>query len=305
MAGSITYGTLEELNVSLGSGGDSFTVSNTHGSATGGFEETTTLRSGGGNDIVTIDDVTDRLTVYGEADSDTITVNGNSLGSNTVLYGDGGSDVFNIRDISADTTVNGGDGSDTVNVGSNSLGTPGAPSSNSGGNVNAINGKLTVYGNGSDTGTGDVLNIDETGETLTNTGYHTGTRIWGLGMPGSSESAKGITYGSLEDLNINLGAGGNNYYIQGSHLTTTTLDAGSGPLNKVYVGSVSGAVRPIASSTINQIGGHLILNGQSPDSELFIDNSGETNAGTGKLEETEFTHSSTLPDSCLPFSSFN
>jgi hypothetical protein len=83
------------------------------------------------------------------------------------------------------------------------------------------------------------------------------------------------------------------------------LDAGSGPLNKVYVGSGLGAARPIAGSTINQIGGHLILKGQSPDSELFIDNSGETNEGTGELKETEFTHSSTLSDSRITFSSFN
>ncbi|MDG1364062.1 MAG: hypothetical protein P8Q54_11370, partial [Akkermansiaceae bacterium] len=74
MSGSITYGTIDELNVSLGSGENNFTVSSTHGAAIGGFEKTTTLRSGGGNDTVTINDVTDSLTVYGEANSDTITV---------------------------------------------------------------------------------------------------------------------------------------------------------------------------------------------------------------------------------------
>ena len=52
-------------------------------------------------------------------------------------------------------------------------------------------------------------------------------------------------------------------------------------------------------------GGHLIINGQSPDSDLVIDNSGETDTRTGKLTATEFTHTSTLAESLITFSSFD
>ena len=308
MAGSISYGTIEELNISQGGGGDTFTINGTHGAATGAYAETTTLNTGGGDDTVTINDVTDRLFVNGQASRDVIHVNGTGVGSDSTLNGGDGEDIFNIRAINGNTTVNGNNDSDTVNVGSKAAGSRvslAAANNNSKGDVNAIAALLTVNGNTSGGGVGDVLNVDETGESVSNTGNLTGTRIWGLGMPGSGPATNGITYGSLEALNVNLGAGGNNFFIQGSHSTVTTVNAGLGPVNKVYVGSNSGTPRPVANSTLHQIGGQLTINGQSADSDLFIDNSGETAAKIGKLTATEFTHESMMTDARITFSSFD
>ena len=76
MAVGITYGTVEHLVISLGSGNDTFTINSTHGAATDPFQEDTTLNTGAGTDTVNINDVTDMLFVNGQADADTINVNG-------------------------------------------------------------------------------------------------------------------------------------------------------------------------------------------------------------------------------------
>ena len=74
-------------------------------------------------------------------------------------------------------------------------------------------GLLVVNGQGA----ADTLNVDETGEAARNTGFLTSTRIWGLGMPASTASAAGITYGSIEVLNISLGAGRDDFTILSTH----------------------------------------------------------------------------------------
>ena len=61
MAGSITYGTIEHLTISLGGGGNTLTIDGTHGSATGSFQEDTTVNTGSGADTVNVNDVTDLL----------------------------------------------------------------------------------------------------------------------------------------------------------------------------------------------------------------------------------------------------
>ena len=50
MAVDITYGTIEHLVISLGSGNDTFTIESTHGAATSPFQEDTDLNTGAGTD---------------------------------------------------------------------------------------------------------------------------------------------------------------------------------------------------------------------------------------------------------------
>jgi len=198
-AGGIVYGSFEVLNISLGSGGNNFTVSSTHNSATVGTEETTTLNTGLGADVVSITTTSDTLTVNGQNGDDVITVISTGTGSTTTLNGDDADDVFNIRGINGVTTINGGNGSDTTNVGSTAAGTIASPNINSGGNVNSIGALLTV--NGDANTSGDVMNVDDTADAIDNVGTLSATTLIGMGMGGS------ITYGTLETLNINFGSG--------------------------------------------------------------------------------------------------
>ncbi len=153
LGNTLTYGTLETLNLNLGKGNDTLTVQGTH---TG----VTNIKANDGNDQV------------------------------------------NIRGNSGNTFVWLGQGDDTLNVGSLQ------PTAN--GTLSQLTKALTVYGEGQTTG--DILNIDNSGDTLTRTGTLTKDALTGLGM------GVGITYNMMETLNINLGSGAD---------TFTSLDNGA------------------------------------------------------------------------------
>ena len=206
--------------ISLGAGTDVFTINSTHNISTDGTTETTTLNTGAGIDLIHINNVSDTLVVNGEADADVVNVDGTGSASESTLNGDGGDDIFNVHAINGNTTINGGDDSDTFNVGSNAAGT--RPSNNnSGGNVNAIGALLTINGNDPTSG-GDVLNVDETGDSSPNTGALTATSNHGLGMGGS------IAYGTVETLNIALGSNVDTFTVESTHAGTTNLNGNDG-----------------------------------------------------------------------------
>ena len=224
MSGGITYGTLEHLNIGLGSGGDIFTIASTH---TG----TTTLNSNAGADTV------------------------------------------NVRMIAGATTVNAGSENDTIHVGSL------APAI-LGGTVDGISAPLTINGNaGSDT-----LNVDDTGDTDLNTGTLTSTTLTGLDM------SAGITYGTLETLNIGLGSGGDDFTIASTHTGTTTLNSNAGG-DTVNVQTISGAttvntgseddtinvgsLAPFDHGTVNGISAPLTIDGGDGIDTLNVDDTGD------------------------------
>ena len=109
MASGIDYFDFETLQVDLGSGDDTLTVSSTHA-------RTTTLNTNSGQDTVHL------LTVSGQAFVNT----------------QQGNDIVNVQSISAPTTVHSGDGDDTVNVGSKAPATSGT--------LNLIGAHLSVQG---------------------------------------------------------------------------------------------------------------------------------------------------------------
>ena len=98
MVGSITYGTIETLNIDLGSGGDTFTIAGTHAG-------TTTLNSNAGGDTVNVQTISGAMTVNTGGEDDTINVGG-------LAPAMGG----NVNAISAPLAISGGGGSDTLNV---------------------------------------------------------------------------------------------------------------------------------------------------------------------------------------------
>src|SRR5204863_137757 len=116
MGGSgIIYGGLSSLNISLGSGGNTFTIASTNDGTV------TTLNSGSANDTVNV-----------QANAGVTNVNAQ-----------GGNDTVNVLTTGATTNVNTGSGTNTINVGSL------APAV--GGIIDNIKGLLAVTGSASDT----------------------------------------------------------------------------------------------------------------------------------------------------------
>ncbi|MDA1273124.1 MAG: hypothetical protein O2960_03590, partial [Verrucomicrobia bacterium] len=259
---TINYANLEALTVNGHGGNDSFVVVNT--------SIPTTINGGDNDDSITVNGNSAALTLNGDTGLDTMFVNG----SNAALTLNGGAndDTFNLRAFSADAILDTGSGVNTVNVGSAELAAAG--------NVNAINGKLTIVGGGSDT-----LNVNDTGDGSANTGLLTALRLTGLGMAGNNAS-KGIDYASVESLLIALGAGGNTFNIQSTAGNTTTrLRTGSGS-STVNVGSAAGTG---SSGNANGISGRLIVEGQGASDILNVDDTTDGASNTGLLTSTRLT----------------
>ena len=191
----ITYSGLANLNIKLGSGGNTFYINSS------AVPTTTFLNSGTGADTV-------------------------------IVLGTGGP-----------TTVNTGGGSNvnTVNVGSIQPPVPNyAPTPNNG-NVDKIQGALTVIGNLADT-----MNVDDSGATIAKVGTLTPTTLTGMDMGPS-----GITYSGLANLNVRFGStatltsplSGNTFYINGiDPLTHTAADGGTDIVpddDEVYVANAA------------------------------------------------------------------
>lgn len=217
--------------------------------------------------------------------------NTTSGGDTITLNSAGGADVVNILGTRAGTFtfVNTGAGADTVNVGSLASAT--------GGTVNGINAPLTLNGD-SDF---DTLNVDDTGDTASNTGTLTATTVNGLGM------AAGIGYGTLESLNIHLGSGSDTFTIMSTHLGATVLETNAGN-DTVNVRTISaattvnagsgddtinvGGLAPVVGGTVDGIAALLTVNGNDPASGsdvLNVDDTGDTGPNTGTLTATTIT----------------
>jgi len=224
----MSYVEVEHLIISLADNGNTFTIDGTHGAATGGFVEDTTVSTGGGADTVIINDVSDKLVVNGQADNDTFEVNGTGAGSETTLNGDDGNDVINVRAIGGLVTVNTGGGTNTVNVGSTAPGTDG--------DVNGIVGQLVIRGQSAD----DTVNVYDK-EAGAETGNLTATDITGLDL------GTGINYNDgtdkVETLNIYLGTRADTFNIFSTDAaTTTTLNTDDGN-DIVNVRTIDGRTR--------------------------------------------------------------
>ena len=85
----------------------------------------------------------------------------------------------------------------------------------------------------------DLLTVDDTADTVNNTGELTKTRLTGLGMGNTDqsvvESGLGIDYSEFEDLLVSLGSGADIFTINSTHndatlstVETTTLNTGVG-----------------------------------------------------------------------------
>ena len=277
MSDGIAYSELEDLNISLGSGDDFFTIASTHAG-------TTVLNTNGGADMVNVVSTAGVLTVNTGMGSDIVNVL--STGAVATINTGDDNDMVNIQTIGAAMMVNAGSGDDTINVGSL------AP--DMGGNINAISALLTISGgDGSDT-----LNVDDSGDTTANTGTLTATMLTGLGM------SDGIAYSELEDLNISLGSGGDTFTIASTHAGTTVLNTNAGA-DTVNVQTIAGAttvnagsgndtinvgsLAPVTGGVTGGISAPLTLNGQDGNDTLNVDDTGDVNPATLTLTATTIT----------------
>jgi FG-GAP-like repeat/FG-GAP repeat len=258
----ITYGGLSILNISLGSGVNTFTVANT---ATGA---TTTLNSGAGKDTVNITTTSSRLTVNTQAGTDTVNVHG----------------------IGAVATINAGGGNDAINVSSNAPTNTGA--------LSGITAALTVNGGTGSTTT----NVSDTGDTTPSTSTLTPTKLTStaFGAAGSlsysSLAALNISMGSggntfnitntaaATTTTVRSGAGSDTINVQATGGPTTLQTGGGSNLNTVNVGSKA----PAAGGVLNNIQGALTVIGNSADT-MNLDDTGTTVAKTGVLTATAVT----------------
>ncbi|MBI2477321.1 MAG: hypothetical protein HYV60_01320, partial [Planctomycetia bacterium] len=203
-AATITYATMESLNVSAGAGVDTVTL-------TSAASVNTTINAG--------------------ASGDSVTVLGTGALANTTINGEAGTETITIRTTAAGsaTAVNGGDDSDTVNIG------------NAADSLDGILGEVCVFGDDHDAGAtmaasvtakgaivaltlpvGDTLNVNDQGDASANTYSLTATTV----MRGGAAT---ITYATTESVNINAGSAANDIDIvttpAASKTTVTSQEA--------------------------------------------------------------------------------
>ena len=267
-ASGITYSGLANLTVSLGSGGNTFTVANTAGGTS------TTVNSGNGTDTVNV-----------TATSSPLTVN-TQTGPGTV----------NVQAIGAAASINAGGGNDTINVSSS------APANT--GTLAGIAALLTVNGgsgtstaNFSDTGDGLSTISTLNGTGLTSTAFGTGGSLSysllaklniDLGSGGNVFTVANTGIGTTTT--VNSGTGSDTVNVQAIGGPTSVNTGGGSTANVVNVGSLE----PATGGLIDNIQGALTVIGDGGDT-MNVDDTGSTIAKTGTLTASALTGLNMVP----------
>jgi hypothetical protein len=241
------------------------------------------------------------LTVYGGSGGNTFKVTGTSNFYNETLLSTGtGNDTVNVEATTGALYVQNPGGQDSVYVGSNG--------SALGGNVQGINGAVTVLGPG-DT----VLTVDDSGDstgrtaTLSNSPFAFGSfigAVTGLAPAPIEWIPAGSTDGGVTGLTVYGGSGGNTFTITGtsnfSNATTLSTGTGndtvnveattgllsvnnSGGQDSVYVGSKGS----VLGGNVQGINGEVIITGAGATA-LTVDDGGDTTGRTATLFNVPF-----------------
>ncbi|MCY7332058.1 MAG: hypothetical protein LH649_05235 [Pseudanabaena sp. CAN_BIN31] len=183
----------------------------------------------------------------------TTSINGSITATFVSILGNSSDDTINIQRILSPTYVYTGSGNDVVNVGSNQ------PSG--GGTLSQIQNTLTLDADANY----DILNIDDSGNTIGVTGTVTAYDISGFGMIGS------INYANFENLNLQLGSGNDNVTVNNTQPGTTISGNGGDDVFTVY--NVGGAITIDVGSGTDQLFTDLPL---VPEGLTFLDPDGAT-----------------------------
>ena len=180
-----------------------------------------------------------------------------------ILLGSG-NDTFRVDSVYSygQTSVYGGAGDDRIEIAV----TVDGLHPNSLRRVDYINGALFINGEGGS----DYVIVNDSGDSLSNTGYFEGTTVSGLGM-GVSGS---ITFATAEQLEISLGEQNDTFYLRSAPAGVETRLKMNGGFDKVYVGN--------AANKLDEILGTLVIEGGLPFSkdELYLLDGGNMGSRT-------------------------
>ena len=305
----VTFSNLGALNISLGNGNNTFNILSTQAGTT------TTLNDGSGHSTVNVgslapatggnvngiqgalivnddnhgtlnvDDTGSMAANTGTLTNTTLTGLGmagityNNLAALNISLGSGGN-IFNITSTSQNTAttlyVQQGSG-DVINVGSL------APQWN--GQLNTIQGPLTVVGNGS-----DIMNVEDGGGLGFN-GDVTSTALTGFGMGKQGV----ITYSGLSNLNLSVDDG--SLTVASTHTgTVTTIDV-QVPAGQTNITTVTGtdvinigSLAPATGGTLTGIQAPvMVVSDAGTNTTVNVDDSGSPATNTGTLTNNTLT----------------
>ncbi|MBV5304948.1 MAG: hypothetical protein JZU70_12255, partial [Chlorobium sp.] len=178
-----------------------------------------------------------------------------------VLLGSG-NDTFRVDSVYSygQTSIYGGAGDDRIEIAA----TVDGLHAGSLGRVDYVNGALFINGEGGS----DYVIVNDSGDSLANTGTFEGATVSGLGMAGS------ITFATAEKLEISLGEQNDTFYLRSAPAGVETRLKMNGGFDKVYVGS--------AANKLDEILGTLVIEGGLPFSkdELYLLDGGNTGSRT-------------------------
>ncbi len=196
-----------------------------------------------------------------DAGGSTIDLFGLLSGDTVTVEGGDDADTFNLRVVGpSGIALDAGGGNDTINVGSQAPG---------GGRVGGIAGALDIAG-----GLGaDTLNVDDSGDVVNNGAVVTAASLTGLGL------GSGITYGTLENLNIDLGIGNDSVRVKGVSANTTINMGGGADVIDVF--NDGGLLEDIDNT--------LTVNGQGGGDTLNVVDSSDLDNETGTLSSQSIT----------------
>ena len=293
---SFTVNALSSAATINGGGGDDlFNVTGplngaltVNGSGTAG--SLLTIDGSPGNDSVTITGTTvngigsqityngTNLTIDGVSGNDSFLIDGTSSFITRIVGGTHGNDVFNVQATTGALYLTGGlVGNNTFNLGSL------APVS--GGVLTGIAGPVYITGGSNvlrlitlaSMGI-NTINVDDSGDTVNNLGTLTSSTLIGLGL------GAGLTYNSVNVLNISLGLGNDIFNVQSTNLKTRTTLYALVNTDVINVGSNA----PAAGGLVSGIQGALIIVGSGTDT-LNVDDTGDTAGQIGTLTSTMLT----------------
>ena len=287
LGAGITYTAQELVSLALGGGSTEFAVESTSTQTTvdtGAGNDTVDVSSDGKLGLGTLSGLSAPLTIDGQGGTDTLNISdfadaavGSGRLTSSAFTGFGiagigyaGFEAVNVQlgkaadtldvvstYLQATTTIRAGPGGDTVNVSSDS------------GLLSGIAGHLVVDGQ---SGTGDVLNVSDAGDSVGQTGALTSTDITGLGL-----GTLGITYSGLTTLNITLGSGSDAFGVISTG-ATTNLSTGAGN-DSVTVGAPAG----LTTGLLGGIDNPLSIDGGGGSDSLTATDANDGTGQTGTL----------------------
>ena len=255
MAGTITYNSLEALNLTTGSGADSVSVKSISiitSIDTGSGDDTIDVH----NDSVKLANIAAGLSVTGGSGSDILTLDNraaNTSFSSTLTASSltGLAPAVISYDTIEDLNIELGSGSDAMAVVSTSAATlindAGGDDSFTVGNAAHVLGDLAgTLGINAGTGS-DTLLFDDSGNSTGNSGI-----LSELSLSGFSPAA--LSYAAIEELELCLGSGDDILFVASTMVGTNNINLNDGN-DEINIDSVGGSVTPVKNGSLKVFGG--------------------------------------------------